>query len=327
MKKLRTEKEIISKWKGNIGKPLVSIGCITYNHEKYIRDALEGFLIQETDFPFQICILDDASTDDNVKIIKEYADEYPNLFKCFFLEENTWGKPYRLERAKPYLEARYKAKYIALCEGDDYWTDPYKLQKQVDFLEVNPDYALCGHRTLMVDDKGNSLGKEMQGERTNQTYTRQDLVRYGIGGHTSSLVMRNVEDFSTSKLHPQFKIYEYGNGYFFDEIMSCYRVHDGGIFSPTSEMSRRLWHLNWHTIQLIEWPEYKFHIKKRIKDRCINWLVLNLNRYKLKEFFTLWSQSFTCPRLYSHFYMVRILTLYIKKVLKNRMSYYFSRLH
>ena len=63
--------------------PLVSVKCVTYNHERYIRDALEGFLIQETDFPFQVCIFDDASTDGNVRIIKEYANNYPNLFKCF----------------------------------------------------------------------------------------------------------------------------------------------------------------------------------------------------------------------------------------------------
>ena len=158
IKDLPSEKEIISKWEvGDLDNPIVSISCLTYNHEKYIRDALEGFLMQDTTYAYQICVLDDASTDDNVKIIREYANKYPNLFKCFFLEENTWGKQYRLERAKPYLEDRDKAKYIALCEGDDYWTDPFKLQKQVDFLEANPEYGMVSSDINLIDENGDSI--------------------------------------------------------------------------------------------------------------------------------------------------------------------------
>jgi len=159
MKTLRSEAEIMKNWSKEYSKPLVSISCVTYNHEKYIEDALVGFLNQKTNFPFQICILDDASTDNNVEIIKEYAVKYPNIFKCFFLKENTWRKPYRLERAKPFLETRDKAKYIALCEGDDYWTDPYKLQKQLDFLEKNSDYGLVHSDYDILIEKKDKLIK------------------------------------------------------------------------------------------------------------------------------------------------------------------------
>jgi glycosyltransferase involved in cell wall biosynthesis len=157
IKNLPSEKEIISKWKvGDLDNTIVSISCLTYNHEKYIEDALKGFLIQETTYAYQICILDDASTDGNVEIIKEYEKKYPKLFSCFFLKENTWGKPNRREIIKPYYDARNKGKYIALCEGDDYWIDPYKLQKQVDFMEENKEYSMCYHKIIIPNKSLNN---------------------------------------------------------------------------------------------------------------------------------------------------------------------------
>lgn len=123
-------------------KPLVSICCITYNHEKFIRDAIEGFLMQETTFPIEIIIHDDASTDNTVQIIKEYADKYPDLFVTIFQSENQWSKGGGSIYAR-FVYPRARGKYIALCEGDDYWTDPFKLQKQVDFLKKNEDCSWC----------------------------------------------------------------------------------------------------------------------------------------------------------------------------------------
>lgn len=148
-------------------KPFVFVRCLTYNHEKYIEDALNGFVMQQTNFPFVVAIVDDASTDNNARIIREYLqrvcdfdsikstiEEYgkvidatpldnPNcLLHIVHLNENHYGKKSKL----PYF-AKYEnaAKYVAMCEGDDYWTDPLKLQKQVDFLETNPEYSMCFH--------------------------------------------------------------------------------------------------------------------------------------------------------------------------------------
>lgn len=148
-------------------RPFVFVRCMTFNHEAYIKDALNGFVMQQTNFPFVVAIVDDASTDNNARIIREYLqrvcdldsikstiEEYgkvidatpadnPNcLFHVVLLNENHYGKKSKL----PYF-AKYEnaAKYVAMCEGDDYWTDPLKLQKQVDFLEANPEYSMCFH--------------------------------------------------------------------------------------------------------------------------------------------------------------------------------------
>ena len=120
---------------------VVSISCITYNHVSYIAQCLDGFLMQKTTFKFEVLIHDDASTDGTQDIIKEYQLKYPDIIKPIIQKENQYSQGYRGFNAK-YNYSRAKGKYIALCEGDDYWIDPYKLQKQVDFLEQNPEYIL-----------------------------------------------------------------------------------------------------------------------------------------------------------------------------------------
>lgn len=120
---------------------MVSIRCTAYNHEKYIRDALEGFVMQKTNFRFEAIVHDDASTDGTAAIIREYAEKYPDIIKPIYETENQYSK-HDGSLTKIMNEA-CKGKYIALCEGDDYWIEPYKLQKQVDFLESSPDYSMC----------------------------------------------------------------------------------------------------------------------------------------------------------------------------------------
>lgn len=121
--------------------PVVSVCCITYNQESYITQAIEGFLMQKTDFPIEIIIHDDASTDKTAQIVKQYAEKYPELITPIFQTENQYSKGGAgiLNR---FVFPKVRGRYIAICEGDDYWTDPLKLQKQVDFLEANEDYGL-----------------------------------------------------------------------------------------------------------------------------------------------------------------------------------------
>jgi glycosyltransferase involved in cell wall biosynthesis len=136
-------------------KPLVSICCITYNHANYIRDAIEGFLMQKTTFPVEIIIHDDASTDNTANIVKEYSEKHPKLIKAILQSENQYSQG--IKPFYKYIVPEVKGKYIALCEGDDYWTDPLKLQKQVDFLEENPDYGLVFTDSSILNQSSGNL--------------------------------------------------------------------------------------------------------------------------------------------------------------------------
>ena len=127
---------------------LVVVWCITYNQVGFICDALDGFLMQKTNFHYEVVVHDDASTDGTIDIIKQYAEKYPNIITTYIEKENQWingGLPHIIAL----MNAHHRnAKYVAFCEGDDYWTDSNKLQCQVDFLEANQDYSMCFHGAL-----------------------------------------------------------------------------------------------------------------------------------------------------------------------------------
>lgn len=137
-----TQEEIMKNWPcDNADVPLLSVRCITYNHEPYIAQALDGFLMQKTDFPFEVIVHDDASTDRTADIIREYEKKFPKIVKPIYEVENQYSKGDG--SLGKIMNDACKGKYIAFCEGDDYWIDENKLQMQVDFLEKNPDYGLC----------------------------------------------------------------------------------------------------------------------------------------------------------------------------------------
>ncbi len=140
---------------------MVSVICNTFNHGKYVRDALEGFVNQKTDFKFEVLVHDDASSDNTADIIREYEAKYPEIIKPIYQTENQYSKGVKVTRT--FQVPRIKGKYIAFCEGDDYWTDPLKLQKQFNFMEANPDYSMCACSTVWLDMK---TGKEKNKCRT-----------------------------------------------------------------------------------------------------------------------------------------------------------------
>lgn len=134
-------------------KPLVVIQCITYNHGPYIKDALEGFVMQKTDFPFVALVHDDASTDNTAKVIQEYANKYPDIILPIYEQENQWSKhDGSVGITMRAATQATVAKYIALCEGDDYWIDPFKLQKQVDIMEKDPGCTLVVSNGIIKDN-------------------------------------------------------------------------------------------------------------------------------------------------------------------------------
>lgn len=127
----------------------VSVYCMAYNHEKYIRSALEGFVNQKTNFDYEVFVHDDASTDNTASIIREYAERYPQIIKPIFQTENQYSKG--INQFDVFILPRVSGEYIASCEGDDYWIDENKLQKQVDFLDNHPEYSACVHNSYKLE--------------------------------------------------------------------------------------------------------------------------------------------------------------------------------
>lgn len=211
---------------------VVSISCITYNHAPYIRQCIDGFLMQQTNFAFEVLIHDDASTDGTTEIIKEYEAKYPEIIKPIYEEENQWVKGRR--GSAVFNFPRAKGKYIALCEGDDYWTDPLKLQKQVDFLEDNPNYVMCSHcYDTLIEPSGKLIENTRQG---GFSYSISNYVRGEWGCSTLSTVFR----LTCIKKLPYpieidvclfYAILKQGDGYCMKDIMSVYRIHNQGVWS------------------------------------------------------------------------------------------------
>ncbi len=167
--------------------PEVSVICNTYNHGKYIRESLEGFLMQRTDFAFEVLVHDDASTDDTADIIRGFQADYPEIVKPIFQTENQYSKGGGIN--KRFQFPRAKGQYIAYCEGDDYWTDPEKLQKQYDALEAHPEVDMCGHTT----SKRYSNGKEVivsVSDTISLITPEQMILGGGLSLNTCSLMYR-----------------------------------------------------------------------------------------------------------------------------------------
>lgn len=166
---------------------VVSIRCCTYNQKKYIRAALEGFVMQKTNFRFEAIVHDDASTDGTTEIIREYAEKYPDIIKPIFETENQYSK--HDGSISRIMNEACTGKYIALCEGDDYWIDPLKLQKQVDYMEKHPECTLCGTNGLILWDNGVKNPKYFR-----DTFTTTELKPSDVIGHwcfpTASLLFR-----------------------------------------------------------------------------------------------------------------------------------------
>jgi glycosyltransferase involved in cell wall biosynthesis len=170
--------------------PLVSISCITYNQGKYLRQCLDGFLSQERDFDIEILLHDDASTDETPQIIQEYTTRYPDIIFPVIQKENQYSKGVRGMMPR-FNFPRARGKYIALCEGDDWWLDTRKLQKQVDALESNPEYVLCFHPVVIMNESGVPEGKDTI--TIPQLYeTLENLAEFGNYIHTPTVMFRNV---------------------------------------------------------------------------------------------------------------------------------------
>lgn len=250
--------------------PKVSIISISYNQEKYIGEAIEGFLMQKTDFEFEVIIADDCSTDKTPQIIKEYAHKYPDIIKPIFRKKNLGAWQNFTDALK-----KTKGKYIALCEGDDFWTDPNKLQLQVDFLEKHPDYALCFHPVKVFFQNGEEAesifptivdkAKFTLGELLKNNFIQTNSVMYRRQSYKS--IPNNIlpGDWYLHLYHAQF-----GKIGFINKVMSAYRRHSGGIWWGFQDNPKSFWGKNGLQHLLF----YKKILNMFSKNKCYRGIIL-----------------------------------------------------
>lgn len=205
---------------------LVSINCITYNHEKYIADAIESFLNQKTNFDFEIIIGEDCSTDNTMKIVRKYEEKYSDKIVVITSEKNVG----MMENEKRVIAAS-RGKYIAECEGDDYWIDPYKLQKQVDYMESHPECTLCFHNAEKVDVNKKYKCLVLSDKISQFDYNAGEMISLVIP--TASRLYRKftMEDLPkwyiksiVGDFPSQIIITSYGYAHYIPQVMSAYRV-------------------------------------------------------------------------------------------------------
>jgi len=265
-------------------KPLLSICCTVYNHEKFVAETLEGFLLQKTNFPIEIIVHDDASEDNSQKILKKYA-KIDSRIKLILQKENQYSK-----KNKPFPNFCFpiaKGKYIALCEGDDYWVDPLKLQKQVDFLESNLSYGICFHDVMIYDESIKKMKNEDIVPTMKSEFDINDLAR-GNMMHTPSVVLRN--DFvlpSTISNIPigdwPLYLFQIGNRKIkkIEGVMAVYRVHENGVWSTKSEAYRIE-----KTILVINYLLKNLRTTRAVKK------IFKIQRKEMKEFLGIIELSF-----------------------------------
>ena len=224
---------------------LVAIYCLAFNHEPYIRECLDGFVMQKTNFKFVAIVHDDASTDGTANIIKEYAEKYPDIIKPIFEIENQYSKKDGSLQCilNDAIEAT-GAKYVAMCEGDDYWIDPYKLQKQVDILESDETLMACVTNTATVSNMGKVISRYKENivkDNKEGRYNLRDFMQTTHQYPTASVLYRRKEENKINEYckitsNPYFgdwnlwiALHIIGDFYYLDEVTTAYRINPTSV--------------------------------------------------------------------------------------------------
>jgi glycosyltransferase involved in cell wall biosynthesis len=228
-------------------QPLVAIFMVTYNHENYIEKAVESIVSQFTTFKYTLFIAEDCSTDNTRKICIELNQKYPAKIHLVLNSTNMGD----LANSRKLLNicCQSGARYITLCEGDDYWTDPYKLQKQVDFLEINQKYTFCCTNIMVIDEIGDEQLNAWPNKSTSFSINKRSLG-LNLPVPTCSLLFRVDSVLRVKGILKEISKYELadyflkswlltqGKGHFFEEKMAVYRQHGGGIYTQMTERKR-----------------------------------------------------------------------------------------
>ena len=300
----RTQENIMQNWPKEWDTPMVSIRTQTYNHEQYIAQALDSFLQQETNFPFEIVVHDDASTDKTADIIREYEAKYPKIIKPIYETENQYSK--KDGSLRKIMDNACKGKYIAYCEGDDYWCDPHKLQMQYEAMEAHPECSLCTHIVQCVSEQGNPVERFHPPHGLfNTNIIQQDELAQAIIANfrypfqTSSYfilndLLRKNESFFDIPGNGDEKIMRLclnnGKTYFISKTMSCYRLQSIGSWSSKMRYSKEMRMTNlYNNIKLNQefdkYSNYRFHKFVEIAIRK-NHISIAAANGQLKELFS-----------------------------------------
>lgn len=280
--------------------PFLAIDCLVYNHEPYLRECLDGFVMQQTNFPFVAIVHDDASTDKSADIIREYAAKYPDIIFPLYETENQYSKPDRaLGRVMDAAIDATGAKYVAMCEGDDYWTDPYKLQRQVDFMEAHPAYSLCCHRYSIYNEDTKTWDEDYEADYFANganpdgfAFTNADNLRCWIA-KTNTLLYRHdvlcndlLNQYHYSRdVHRVYHLLQQGDGYCLPWNGAVYRRQQGGVFSSLNSVQKQRTSVLIYTELLERNPQdnelrtyyrelytvYMDTMRRRVQSREIDW--------------------------------------------------------
>ncbi len=274
---------------------MVSVSCTAYNHEKYIRKCLESFVMQKTSFPFEVIVHDDASTDGTAAIIREFEEKYPDMIKPIYQTENQYSKDISIY--DNFIHPKARGKYIAFCEGDDAWSDEYKLQKQFDAMEAHPEVDMCAHAVKMLNAVTEKMIKMIAPRDEDCIIPVEDVIRGGGGfvGTNSLFYRREIRDNV-----PAFRqIYDYdytlqilgalrGGMLYLAEDMSVYNYLTSGSWSrklgASSEMKNRVHNLKMQMFDALDLQtEGKYHdtIELTRTTDCLYKLSSEHKRFKI----------------------------------------------
>ena len=250
-------------------KRALSVCLITYNHINYIRQAIDSVIMQKVNFSWELIIADDFSTDGTREIIKEYKEKYPEFIRLILQEKNVGPAQNWIDLMKA-----PESKFVSYFEGDDYWTDPDKLQKQFDFMEQHNEYVMCFHNAMLINEVNTT--SHFFGEYDKSEYTGTDLFENWIIP-TASIFFKNVlpkelPDFFKHATHGDLALFvylaEFGKVKYLEGVMSVYRVNSNG---STQSLLKGISHNVKHLYQLelmVEYfgEKYKGHLKQRMAN-------------------------------------------------------------
>ncbi len=261
-------------------KPIVSIFCMVYNHEPFLQKCLDGFMMQKCKFDFEIVLGEDCSTDNSRNLILNFAKMYPGKFKLILHKYNVGANA----NQKLVFE-NCKGKYIAMCEGDDYWTDPLKLQKQVDFLEMHHHYSMVAHK-VFIDVNGH-LNKFIYGH---QEFSLENILHHGPLVHTASILFRNVLSENDLDLLTKVTLGDWmlvlllskhGKIKLLEDYMAAYRIHENGVYAPLSIENKVKKNIEFQMNVISVFPEFKNLLLKEIDSKM---KFYSLYDYSLKSY-------------------------------------------